>query len=108
MSATSSPRPSLVPPRPGRGSGNLVPSSRPIGRDEGRGPDDPQNEPPTSSPRPALDADLREAVETRLAERLADASRRRALRERARQEKAERRTAGLKSRHARKLNRMET
>ncbi|GGP98381.1 hypothetical protein GCM10010187_12490 [Actinomadura coerulea] len=52
-----------------------------------------------------VENDLRQAVERRLAERLADARRRRALRERARAEKAERRTAGLKSRHARKAAR---
>ncbi|GAA1837260.1 hypothetical protein GCM10009735_85800 [Actinomadura chokoriensis] len=52
-----------------------------------------------------VSADLREAVERRLSIRLADASRRRAARERARREKDARRTAGLRARHAAKLAR---
>lgn len=56
----------------------------------------------------ALDADLRGAVERRLAERVAEARWRRALRERARAEKQERRDAGLRARHAAKLHRTES
>ena len=52
-----------------------------------------------------IDADLRQAVDERLAARLADASRRRAQREQARREKAARRTAGLRARHTAKLAR---
>jgi len=54
-----------------------------------------------------VSADMREAVERRLSIRLADASRRRAQRERARREKTARRDAGLRARHAAKLNRTE-
>lgn len=54
-----------------------------------------------------IDQDMREVVEERLAARLAEGRRRRALRERARREKAERRAVGLQARHARKLNRQE-
>lgn len=53
------------------------------------------------------DADLRQAVEERLAARLAEARRRRVARERARAEKQERRDAGLRARHAAKLHRTE-
>lgn len=52
-----------------------------------------------------MDDDMREAVESRLAQRIEDARRRRTERERVRTEKAERRAAGLRARHLRKLNR---
>ncbi len=54
-----------------------------------------------------VSADLREAVERRLAERIERGRERRAARERARREKDARRTAGLRARHTRKLNRTE-
>ncbi|MEU4823106.1 hypothetical protein AB0H37_14645 [Actinomadura sp. NPDC023710] len=53
----------------------------------------------------ATDTDLREAVERRLAERIEQARERRGRRDAIRDEKARRRTAGLQSRHARKLAR---
>ena len=52
-----------------------------------------------------LDDELRAAVDRRLAARLADTRRRRERRNEIRDEKARRRTAGLKLRHRRKLAR---
>ncbi|NVI88235.1 hypothetical protein [Actinomadura sp. BRA 177] len=50
-------------------------------------------------------ADMREAIERRLSERLAAARRRRAQRQTAQSAKDERRRHGLAARHARKLQR---
>ncbi|MFC5753389.1 hypothetical protein [Actinomadura rugatobispora] len=53
-----------------------------------------------------MDAELRQAVDERLAERLESARRRRERREAERAERAERRAAGLRARHATKLARI--